>query len=595
MPPAGIQRIARAITVAAAAATALVAVAPADGEQIASDVRRLEARFLGAGILHTCAILETGRVRCWGAGAGGRLGYGNSDTIGDDEAPAAVRPVDLGPGRTATAITVGAFHACAALDTGQVRCWGESPVGQLGYGNTERIGDDETPAAAGPVDLGPGRTATAITAGRAHTCAILDTGDVHCWGSGGSGQLGYGNTETIGDDETPASAGPVDLGTGRTATAISAGNEHTCAILDTGDVRCWGLGYSGRLGYGNTTSVGIMDSPAAAGPVDLGPGRTATAITAAFEHTCAILDTGRVRCWGGGGAGCLGYGNTDDIGDDETPAAVEPLDLGGLALGRLADLSLSVTAPASVYAGDAYDATVVIRNDGPDATSGVVVAAPAPAGTTLGRALAEQGTYNATTHTWYIDVLAPGAVATLTLAVRAGATGNRSQLAEVIVSDIADPDSTPGNGDRDEDDFARATTAVLAAGPTGPTTTTTGAQTTGTQTTGTPTTGTLTLWGKPRRGKRAVRARGKLALPAGTPPSACAGAVTITLKSGRKRLARRDAQLHPPTTGSACTFATTLELERPLRQRQKLTFTARLPATATLAAAGATLKRTVRR
>ena len=85
--------------------------------------------------------------------------------------------------------------------------------GQLGQGNTEHIADDagETPVV---VDLGPGRTATAITAGVAHTCASLDDGTARCWGWNAYGQLGAGSSQDYGDDpgETPVVLPPIDLG-----------------------------------------------------------------------------------------------------------------------------------------------------------------------------------------------------------------------------------------------------------------------------------------------------------------------------------------------------------------------------------------------
>jgi alpha-tubulin suppressor-like RCC1 family protein len=302
------------------------------------------ATAISAGGAHTCALLEGGDVRCWGfaggVGFGGQLGYGNTQNIGDDETPASAGSVNLGPGRTATAITAGGVHTCALLDAvierdgvrlSNVRCWGEGANGRLGYSNQFNIGDDETPDSAGPVDLG-GRRATAISAGDSHTCALLDNGEVRCWGAGtdsqtgGGGQLGYGNTQDIGDNENLPPVGPVDLG-GRNAMAISAGGTHTCALLDDGSVRCWGYGASGRLGYGNQISIGDDETPGLVGPVDLGPGRTATAITAGRHHTCARLDDTSVRCWGYGQFGRLGYGNQINIGDDETPGSTGPVEL----------------------------------------------------------------------------------------------------------------------------------------------------------------------------------------------------------------------------------------------------------------------------
>ena len=304
---------------------------------------------LSAGGAHSCAIVDGGTVRCWGIGVYGRLGYGNTATIGDDETPGAVGTVDLGPGRTAVSISAGYEHTCALLDDATVRCWGRNQAGQLGYASTSNVGDDETPGSMGPVNLGAGRTAAAITAGHEHTCALLDDGTVRCWGNGANGRSGYANTSTIGDDETPGSVGPVNLGAGRTAAAITAGVAHTCAVLDDGSVRCWGLGDDGRLGYGNTASIGDNETPGSAGPVSLGTGQTAVAVAAGDKHTCALLDDGTVRCWGNGGNGRLGYGNTSPIGDDETPGSAGPVNLGA---GRTA---VSVTTR--------YEHTCVLLDD----------------------------------------------------------------------------------------------------------------------------------------------------------------------------------------------------------------------------------------
>ncbi len=320
-------------------------------------VRELAARIDG-GDDHTCVILDGGSVRCWGNGADGRLGYGNTVDIGDDQTPDSVGPIDLGAGRTATSVAAGGEHSCVVLDDGSVRCWGRGVLGQLGYGNTTDIGDDETPGSSGPVDLGAGRTAQAITAGIYHTCAILDNGRVRCWGDGNGGKLGYGNVDWIGDDESPGSVGPVDLGAGRTATAIMAGGDHTCAILDDGRVRCWGYGDYGQLGYGDTERIGDDESPGSVSPVDLGAGRTATAITAGNSHTCAILDDATVRCWGGNSSGQLGYGDTDRIGDDESPGSVGPVDLG---VGRTAT---AIAAGYNFTCAQLDDASVRCWGDG---------------------------------------------------------------------------------------------------------------------------------------------------------------------------------------------------------------------------------------
>jgi len=275
---------------------------------------------VSAGPSHSCALLSSGNVRCWGKNDHFQLGYASPASIGDDESPASASVVDVGG--LVTQVAAGWEHTCVLLDTGKVRCWGKSLGGTLGYGNDEIIGDDETPASAGDVDVGG--TVTQIVAGMLHTCALLDTGKVRCWGEGLDGRLGYGNTQNIGDDETPASAGDVDVG--GSVKMLAAGDYATCALLDTGKVRCWGSGLNGELGQASTQSIGDDETPASAGDIDLGG--TATRIDVGFLHACAILDTGAVRCWGRASTGALGYGNTNDIGDNETPASAGDVKLG---------------------------------------------------------------------------------------------------------------------------------------------------------------------------------------------------------------------------------------------------------------------------
>jgi alpha-tubulin suppressor-like RCC1 family protein len=279
------------------------------------------ARALALGNAHTCVLLDNGAVRCWGSNIYGQLGYANTNDIGDNETPASAGDVPLGG--TAVQIATGANHTCALLDTGAVRCWGFNQEGELGYAHTSNIGDNETPASAGDVTLGG--AAVEIAAGEYHTCARLDTGTVRCWGKNMHGELGYSNTSAIGDNETPASAGDVTLG--GTALKISAGGYSTCVLLGAGAVRCWGYNNFGQLGYGNTNSIGDNETPASAGNVSLGG--NAIQISVGAQNACAVVDTGALRCWGYGLNGALGYGNTNNIGDNETPASAGDVLLGG--------------------------------------------------------------------------------------------------------------------------------------------------------------------------------------------------------------------------------------------------------------------------
>ncbi|MEM6292235.1 MAG: DUF4215 domain-containing protein [Myxococcota bacterium] len=313
-------------------------------QNIGDDEPAFAAGFIDAGgpvadiataLSHTCFHYEGEGLRCFGRGLEGQLGYGNTNDLGDDEVPADLGLVPLGGPSTVFGARGGAFHSCAVLDgTGEVRCWGAQTFFQLGVpGLLENIGDDETAAFAGVVNVGAGTIAEVVTGAR-HSCVRFDDGRVRCWGEASDGALGYGNINDIGDGEFPAAAGDVPVGAG--AVALTAGFFHTCVITDDDDVRCWGRGASGRLGYGNTVSVGVSTTPQTAGAVDIGPG-VPVQIAAGLAHTCVMLDDGAVRCWGDGGQGQLGYGNTATIGDGEAPSTAGDVALGGAASGIFAD------------------------------------------------------------------------------------------------------------------------------------------------------------------------------------------------------------------------------------------------------------------
>ena len=232
------------------------------------------AKAVSAGVTHTCAILNDDKVKCWGAGSDGQLGNGATS---DSNSPVSVT---LGS-NTAKKISVGGFHTCAILDDNSVACWGDNIIGQLGLGNPNV--DKNVPTG---VNLGTSRTATAIRSGHNHTCALLDNDSVKCWGRNDHGELG--DRSHI-NRNAPVT---VPLGSGRTATAIHVKGRKTCAILDDGSLLCWGENAYGQLGDGTTTH---RNTPVA---VDLGEGRTATAVGGGPNHTCAILDDESVKCWG---------------------------------------------------------------------------------------------------------------------------------------------------------------------------------------------------------------------------------------------------------------------------------------------------------
>ncbi|WP_437893217.1 hypothetical protein [Sorangium sp. So ce124] len=262
---------------------------------------------VAAGGAHTCALVSGDVTRCWGGNAERQLGF--DDTESRVVTPRA--PVNLGDGMVALSLALGEAHSCARLKDDIVKCWGSNRFGQLGFGgvwdNDYEMGD-RLPI----VDLG-GEPTLMLSAGHDHTCALLTGGRVRCWGHNDNGQLGRGDTS----DRYGASSPTDDVDVGETVTGLVAGEAHTCALLAGGRVKCWGLNDSGQLGLGDTVNRG--DAPDGMGdtlpPVDLGEGATAEAITAGANHTCALLTDGRVKCWGSNGSGQLGLGDRENRGD----------------------------------------------------------------------------------------------------------------------------------------------------------------------------------------------------------------------------------------------------------------------------------------
>jgi alpha-tubulin suppressor-like RCC1 family protein len=245
------------------------------------------ATSVSSGANHTCARMSSGEVACWGAGGRGQLGGG---FVGDSS-----RPVTVVGLSDAIAVSVGGEHSCALTASRVVKCWGLNGDGQLGDGS---IANSSLPVTVSGIT-----TAIALSAGANHTCAVLDSGTlfpggrVRCWGLNSNGQLGDGTT-------TPRTT-PVETDGITIAVTVSAGAAHTCVVLanlvGNGGIRCWGLGSDGQLGNDGTVNSSL--------PVATSGITNALSVSAAAQHTCALLSGGNIRCWGAGGAGRLGNGS----------------------------------------------------------------------------------------------------------------------------------------------------------------------------------------------------------------------------------------------------------------------------------------------
>lgn len=230
---------------------------------------------------HNCAVMTTGTVNCWGWNSSGQLG---NDTPGNSRKPVDVSGLTSG----SKGISVGYSHTCALTAINGAKCWGWNVYGQLGDGS---VLDRKTAVDVNGLTTG----VSAVSAGHAHTCALLATSGVQCWGDNSFGQLG--NSDTI-QNNLPVAVNGLSSG----VSAVSAGGYHTCALLISGGVKCWGANQAGQLGDGSTISRTV--------PVDVqGLTSGVVAISAGENHTCAVLAAGGVKCWGVNQAGQLGDGS----------------------------------------------------------------------------------------------------------------------------------------------------------------------------------------------------------------------------------------------------------------------------------------------
>jgi alpha-tubulin suppressor-like RCC1 family protein len=275
---------------------------------------------VAAGSARTCALTGSGSVQCWGDNDQGQLGNGTTTN--------SLFPVNVSGIYVASALNGGYNHNCALLSTGAVQCWGANYSGQLGNGTltnsstpvgvsglytettttvTSGCSTYSCPAGRHCVhpmvacSVGPSYTTTTFTGNAIalgvgnmndHTCAVISDGTVKCWGDNTLGQLGNGTTTN--------SSTPVVVTGISTASAVAVGYGHTCALLSDYTVKCWGWNIMGQLGNGTTTDSLV--------PVAVSGVSDASTISAGFDHSCAVRSGGGVTCWGDNSYTQLGLG-----------------------------------------------------------------------------------------------------------------------------------------------------------------------------------------------------------------------------------------------------------------------------------------------
>jgi alpha-tubulin suppressor-like RCC1 family protein len=242
---------------------------------------------VAAGADHTCALSETGLVRCWGSNAA--LQLGTSQVAGQTEVPQVV-------GVTASLISAGADFNCAQpTGGGSIRCWGNNK--NLELGASHAVGGMQS---ATPIDTMTSGSLFFDSAGAAFVCVVETATGAACWGSDSKSQLG--DDVVGGNQKSPVAVASV---AGKTVIAIASGTTHACGLVG-GSAYCWGDSDHGRLGAGegNPTGSELVD------------------LTAGDAHTCAREMDGSVVCWGD---------NTyDQIGDPSIAFNSSPHQVGSL-------------------------------------------------------------------------------------------------------------------------------------------------------------------------------------------------------------------------------------------------------------------------
>jgi hypothetical protein len=229
----------------------------------------LEVAVGQSGAPFACARTAT-QVFCWGSDSAGQLGTGADydnctvpDSLETFDCVEYAEPLDMLDGSMVTQLALGGNHTCALMSDGTVQCWGGNRAGQLGTPFAD--GEERATPLAVPGLSG----VTQIAAGSNHTCALLDSGEVRCWGFNRLGQLGdadadHGTSCTLSETNVgDCSDAPVTVAGVSDATYLAAGSQHTCVIRAGGtEVWCWGLNDMLQLGNGpNRTPTGAELGP----------------------------------------------------------------------------------------------------------------------------------------------------------------------------------------------------------------------------------------------------------------------------------------------------------------------------------------------
>lgn len=249
---------------------------------------------LSAGVYSTCAINSNKRLYCWGSNSSTQLGQGSKAKFSYGTRPYPVKGMKAVP----VGVSNGYSSGCSLLVTGSITCWGKNKSGALGSANLGGFARSSQPAAS---LISPWTTPSNQSTGANHFCFRDNNATVKCQGSNNLGQLGNGTNAN--SSQATQVAGITAASEATRATRVVSGANHSCALMDNNNVKCWGVNNFRQLG---TPANAVAFSTLPTNVPDLP--NNITQLASMADHSCAIHENDKITCWGANSFGQLGDG-----------------------------------------------------------------------------------------------------------------------------------------------------------------------------------------------------------------------------------------------------------------------------------------------